>query len=99
MEEEIEWSEVRQRGEITIPKKIREEFHLDAGQHVEFIPIGKNAVLLTPKRLDREEARKQIRRILKQTATPPERVLSGLSESREETFQKHYGKKPHGRRP
>lgn len=89
-------SEVRQRGEITIPKKIREAFHLEEGQRLEFIPIGKSAVLLTPKRLELEEARRLVRNILKETKASPREVLKGLESSREETFRKHYGQKSRG---
>lgn len=86
-------SEMRERGELTVPKKIREAFHLEAGQKVEFIPIGTGALLLTPKRLELEEARREIRRILRQAKADPRDVLEGLGASREETFQKHFGKK------
>ena len=91
-------SEVRERGEITIPKKIREAFHLEPGQTLEFIPIGPDAVLLTPKRLELEEARRQIRRILKQARVSSEQVLKGLEESRKEVFEKHYGRRVHDKR-
>ncbi len=91
--EQTEWTEVRERGEITIPKKIREAYQLDPGQHVEFIPIGPAAVLMTPKRLELNDARRMIQRILKQTKSSPEKVLAGLSASREEIFQKYYGPK------
>ena len=91
-------SEVRERGGITIPKKIREAYHLETGQRLAFIPIGKSAVLLTPKRLELEEARRMIRIVLKQTKVSPEEVLKGLESSREEIYQKHYGRRAHGRR-
>lgn len=96
--EQTATSEVRERGEITIPKRIREAFHLEVGQRLEFIPIGSDALLVTPKRLELEEARRQIQRILKQTKVSPEKILEGLKEAREETFKKHYGSKIHGRR-
>ncbi len=86
-------SEVRERGEITIPKKIRDTLHFEAGQHLEFIPLGDQAVLLAPKRLELEEARRLIHRVLKQTKVSPEKVLEGLAESREKTYQKHYAKR------
>jgi AbrB family looped-hinge helix DNA binding protein len=94
MDQPVE-SEIRERGELTIPKKIREAFHLESGQKIEFIPIGNDALLLTPKRLELQEARRQIQRILKQAKADPRDVLQGLEASREETFQKHFGKK-HG---
>lgn len=85
-------TEVRERGEVTIPKKIREIFHLEAGQSVEFLPLGEHAVLMTAKRLDLEEARRSIQKILKQTKVSPEEVLKGLDVSREEVYEKHYGR-------
>ncbi len=92
----ISEAEVRERGEVTIPKKIREALHFEAGQKVAFLPIGPDAVLLTPKRLELEEARRQIRRILKQTRVSPEDVLKGLEGAREEVFEEHYGRR-HGK--
>lgn len=86
-------SEVRGRGEVTIPKKIREAFHFAPGQHLEFIPLGPDAVLLTVRRLELEEARRQIRRILSQTKVSSEKILKGLEASREEVYQKHYGRR------
>ena len=88
-------SEIRERGEITIPKKIREAFHFEAGQRLEFIPIGEHAVLLTPKRLELEEARRLIQKILAQTKASPKKVLEGLRSSREEVYQTHYGHRSH----
>lgn len=90
--EEIATGEIRERGEITIPKKIRNSFHLEKGQELAFIPLGKDAILLTPKRLELDEARRKIRSILRQTGKSPQEVLKSLGEAREETFQKHYGK-------
>ena len=86
-------SEVRERGEITIPKKIRESFHLDPGQRVEFIPLGSHGVLMTSKRLELEDARRAIQRILRQTKASPKKVLKGLKTAREEIYEKHYGSK------
>lgn len=91
-------AELRTRGEITIPKKIREAFHLETGQALEFIPLGESAVLVTPKRLELEEARRLIQKILKETQASPEEVLKGLGESREAIYQKNYGSKRHGKK-
>ncbi len=90
MEMALATSEIRERGEITVPKKIRETFHLEPGQRVEFIPLGSHAVLMTPKRLELEEARQAIRKILKQTKVSPEKILEGLKSSRQEIYERHY---------
>lgn len=92
METAVETSEIRERGEITVPKKIRDTYHMEPGQRVEFIPLGKDAVLMTHKRLELDEARKAIQKILKQTKAMPEKVLEGLSLSRQETYDRHYRK-------
>ena len=71
--------ELRARGEITIPKKIRELFQLESGDSVEFIPLGNKVLLLAPKPLPLEEARQEIRKILKRSGSSPEDLLKGLA--------------------
>lgn len=83
-------AEVRGRGEITIPKKVRESYQLETGQALTFLSLGEAGILLTPKGLELEEARRQIRRIIKQTGKSEKVILKGLQESREKTFKKHY---------
>ena len=92
MDDEVATGEIRERGEITIPKKIRHSFHLESGQEMAFIPLGTGAILLTPKKLELDEARRKIKSILKQARLSPQDVLQSLDESREETFKKHYRK-------
>lgn len=86
-------AELRERGEITIPKKIRDDFNLEPGQSLEILPLGDSALLLTPKRLELAEARRLIGKILKQSKAKPEDVLAGLATSRQEIFDKHYKKR------
>lgn len=90
-------AEIRERGEITIPKKIRESHHLEAGQQVEFVPFGET-LLMTPKYLELKEARRQIQAILKRSKSSVSHVLKGLDESREEVYQKHYGRRLNGKK-
>ena len=44
-------AEIKPRGQLTIPKRIREMSHLEEGQVVSIIPVG-DAVIITPKRLE-----------------------------------------------
>lgn len=90
--DEIAMGEIRERGEVTIPKKIRENYHLEAGQEMAFIPLGADAILLTPKKLELDEARRKIKSILKQSKVSAAEVLKSLDETREEIFKKHYKK-------
>ncbi|KAF0221287.1 MAG: hypothetical protein FD174_425 [Geobacteraceae bacterium] len=85
-------TEIRERGQLTIPKKIREMSHLEEGQKVSIIPLG-DAIIISPKKLELDEARNQIKKIVKATGLSVEDVLSGLNEERAALFGELYGKK------
>lgn len=85
-------TEIKARGQLTIPKKIRVMGHLEEGQVVSIIPIG-DSVIITPKRLALDEARREIRRLLKAAGLTEQDLLKGLEQEREELYQETYGKK------
>jgi len=85
-------TEIKSRGQLTIPKRIRVMGHLEEGQVVSIIPVG-DSVIITPKRLELDDARREIKRILKATGISPEDLLAGLKEEREKLYQETYGKK------
>ncbi len=85
-------AEIKSRGQLTIPKKIRESSHLEEGQVVSIIPVG-DSVIITPKRLELDEARRQIRRIMKASGLSEKELLKGLKEERESLYRETYGKK------
>ncbi len=85
-------TEIKSRGQLTIPKKIRVMGHLEEGQVVSIIPVG-DSVIITPKRLELDEARREMRKLLKATALSEEDLLKGLQEEREKLYQETYGKK------
>lgn len=85
-------SEIKSRGQLTIPKKIRETKHLEEGQVVSIIPVG-DSILITPKRLELDEARRQMRKLLKSSGLSLEDLISGLKEEREALYRETYGKK------
>jgi AbrB family looped-hinge helix DNA binding protein len=85
-------AEIKSRGQLTIPKKIRDMSHLEEGQVVSIIPLG-DSVIITPKRLELDEARRQIRKIVKASGVSPEELLTGLKEEREKLYKETYGKK------
>ena len=39
--------EIKSRGQLTIPKKIREMSHLEEGQVVSIIPVGDSIIITT----------------------------------------------------
>jgi AbrB family looped-hinge helix DNA binding protein len=83
-------TEIKSRGQLTIPKKIRAMSQLEEGQVVSIIPVG-DSVIVTPKRLDLDEARREMKKILKGSGLSAEDLLEGLKEVYRET----YGKKKH----
>ncbi len=85
-------TEIKSRGQLTIPKKIRLMGHLEEGQVVSIIPIG-DSVIITPKRIELDEARREIRKLMTASGLSVEDLLSGLSEAREELYQETYGQK------
>ena len=85
-------TEIKPRGQLTIPKKIRVMGHLEEGQVVSIIPIG-DSVLITPKRLALGEVRRELRKIIKASGLSEEDLLKGLQEEREGLYHETYGKK------
>jgi len=85
-------TEIKSRGQLTIPKKIRVMGHLEEGQVVSIIPVG-DSVIITPKRLELDEARREIRKLLKASRLSEEDLLKGLQEEREKLYQETYGEK------
>jgi len=85
-------TEIKSRGQLTIPKKIRVTSHLEEGQVVSIIPVG-DSVIITPKRLELDEARREVKKILKASGLSLEGLLAGLEEEREKLYRETYGKK------
>lgn len=85
-------AEIKSRGQLTIPKKIREASHLEEGQVVSIIPVG-DSLIITPKRLELDEARRQIKKLLEASGLSLEDLIAGLKEEREALYKETYGKK------
>jgi AbrB family looped-hinge helix DNA binding protein len=85
-------AEIKSRGQLTIPKRIREAGQLEEGQSVSIIPIG-DSLLVTPKTLKLEDARRELRRIMKASGVSLEALLEGLGEERDRLYRETYGRK------
>ncbi|MDA8091324.1 MAG: AbrB/MazE/SpoVT family DNA-binding domain-containing protein [Nitrospiraceae bacterium] len=85
-------AEIKTRGQLTIPKRIRETSHLEEGSVVSILPIG-DSLIITPKRLELDEARRQMRKLLKASGLTIEELVEGLTEEREKLFKETYGAK------
>lgn len=84
--------EIKGRGQLTIPKKIRETGRLGEGDWVTIIPTG-DAIIILPKRFDLDEARKKIQKILKEAGLTAEDFLESLDEDRQAVYEAIYGGK------
>jgi AbrB family looped-hinge helix DNA binding protein len=85
-------AEIKARGQLTIPKKVREEGNLYEGETVSIIPVG-DSILVTPKRLELDEARREICKIMKASGVTLEALLEGLDNERGALFEETYGDK------
>ena len=75
-------AEIKSRGQLTIPKRIRVMSRLEEGQIVSIIPVG-DSVIITPRRLELDDARREIKRIMKAAGFSPKELLAGLKKERE----------------
>jgi len=85
-------TEIRSRGQLTIPKAIRKDSNLDEGQIVSMLPIGES-ILITPKPMQLDEARRQMKRILLSSGMSVEELVGGLKDERLKLFGELYGDK------
>jgi len=85
-------SQIRGRGQMTIPKKVREKGALYDGEAVSIIPIG-DSILVTPRKLELDEARLQLGRIMKASGVTLETLIEGLEDERRALFEETYGEK------
>jgi AbrB family looped-hinge helix DNA binding protein len=91
-ETKVAIAEIKARGQLTIPKKIREMSHIEEGNVVSILPIG-DSLIITPKRLELDEARRQFRKLVKSSGLTLEELIEGLKEERTELFKETYGAK------
>ncbi len=85
-------SQIRERGQLTIPKKVREKGTLYDGESVSIIPIG-DSILVTPRKLELDEARRELGRIMKASGATLEELVEGLEDERRALFEETYGEK------
>ena len=83
---------IKSRGQLTIPKQVRNAGSLDEGQVVSIIPVG-DSIIITPKRLVLDDARREIKKILQASGHSLEEILEDLKAEREILYRDTYGKK------
>jgi AbrB family looped-hinge helix DNA binding protein len=85
-------TEIRQRGQVTIPKSVRDASGLDEGCSVTLIPLGES-ILIAPQKLGLDEARRRIQQAIRATGMSPDEVLAGLASERQTIFEELYAKR------
>jgi AbrB family looped-hinge helix DNA binding protein len=83
---------IKSRGQLTIPKQVRNAGQLDEGQVVSIIPVG-DSIIITPKRLVLDDARREIKKILRASGHSLDELIEGLKVERESLYQETYDKK------
>ena len=68
---------VRDRGQVTLPKALRDALEIEPGDRVRAVQIG-DAIVLTPQRLELDALRKEFRRLMKKRQVTPDDLLRDL---------------------
>lgn len=68
---------VRERGQVTLPKSLRDALDIEAGDVVNAVQIG-DAIVLTPKRMDLDALRREIQRLMKKQKVTADDLLRDL---------------------
>ena len=68
---------VRDRGQVTLPKALRDALEIETGDRVRAVQIG-GAIVLTPQRLELDALRKEFRRLMKKRQVTPDDLLRDL---------------------
>ena len=85
-------AQVKARGQLTIPKKIRQAGRFEEGDLVSILPVG-DSLIITSKKIELDEARRQLKRLVKTSGLTLEELIEGLKEDRGEIFKETYGAK------
>lgn len=80
---------IRPRGQLTIPRDIREAMHLDNETALNVFAIGK-VLLMTPKRLQRASLAAEVEREMKRQGLTLEDLLNNLKNQREQYLAETY---------
>ena len=80
---------IRSRGQLTLPRDIREALHLDNETALNVFAIGK-VLLMTPKRLQRASLAAEVEREIKRQGLTLEDLLKDLRNQRKRYLEETY---------
>jgi AbrB family looped-hinge helix DNA binding protein len=81
--------QVRQRGQLTIPQKVRESLGLDDGEMLTLVQVG-DLIILTPKQLRVAALADHIASLLEEKDITLADLLEDLPRIREEIYRERY---------
>ena len=76
-EQDTSGIKLRERGQLTLPKSLRDALHLETGDALRAVKIV-NAIVLTSQRMNLDALRKQMRKLMKQHGVSAEEMLEAL---------------------
>jgi AbrB family looped-hinge helix DNA binding protein len=85
------------KGQLTIPKKFRDDLGLSKGACFSILRVG-DGLILMPEQQRFEQLCEKISLKLTIAGISPERVLATLAETRERIYERNYGKSRASRR-
>jgi bifunctional DNA-binding transcriptional regulator/antitoxin component of YhaV-PrlF toxin-antitoxin module len=90
--------QMRGKGTITFPAKLRSKYKLQDGEIFTIIDLGAGAFLLKPRIYEVDKISKQAEKTLKEDGVTMEELFDTLGQVRKELFKEKYGnvKKPSG---
>lgn len=83
--------QMRAKGTITFPAKLRKKYKLQDGEVFTIIDLGGGSFLLTPKVLEVDKISKHAEKILQDDGVTLEELFETLREERKKLFQERYG--------
>ena len=85
--------QMRGKGTITFPAKLRSKYKLQEGEVFTIIDLGGGSFLLKPKVLDVDVLSRRIVKRLKEDSVSLDELLQALDEERKNYYQENYIKK------
>ncbi|MBF0386549.1 MAG: AbrB/MazE/SpoVT family DNA-binding domain-containing protein [Candidatus Omnitrophica bacterium] len=83
--------QMRERGQLTIPKEMREALKLDEEGQLSVFTVGQ-CLMLTPKRLTRAALAGKVEKSMKEQALSLESLLDDLKAERKSYFREQHGR-------
>jgi bifunctional DNA-binding transcriptional regulator/antitoxin component of YhaV-PrlF toxin-antitoxin module len=82
--------QIRTKGLITLPAKLRRQYKLNEGDVMTLVDLGDGCFMLMPKVSQVARLGDEIARIMKEKGISLDNMLQALEEERERYYQEHY---------